>query len=58
MSDPILDPSIFDTIWRDAYRAQRLKFWTIQAGIVVLAASFLVIVLGAAVGVAKWLAGI
>ena len=58
MSDPILDPSIFDTIWRDAYRAQRLKSWTIQAGIVVLAASFLVIVLGAAVGVAKWLAGV
>ena len=58
MSDPILDPSIFDTIWRDAYRAQRLKFWTVQVGFVVLAASFLVIMLGAAVGVAKWLAGV
>lgn len=58
MSDPTLDPSVFAAvITRDAFRAARLRYWLGW----LLTASWMfaaiVVIVGASIGVAKWLAG-
>jgi hypothetical protein len=59
MNEPGFDPSVvFDSVMRDAYRTARILHWAKFLGGLGLYAAVVIVALGAAVGVARWLAGV